>query len=92
MYISWLGISSKIETQGTAQEGHQETKDPQHFTEDPFHDNDGGVIANMEAVGGSNINTAQATIRQDVEMYDEDEDGHPVKASWTISSPEKIPE
>ena len=58
--------------------------------EDPFHNDDGVVIVNMEAVGGNNSNTVQAVVGHDAEMYDEDEDAHPVGASRTISSPEKI--
>ena len=43
----------------------------------------------MKAVGGSTVDTAQPTVEQDVEMYD-DEDVHPAEASRTVSSPEKI--
>ena len=60
------------------------------FTDDPFHDDVGGVIANMEAVGGSTVNTAQPNVEQDVEMYDEDKEGQPAEASRSVSSPEKI--
>ena len=55
------------------------------FVEDPFHDNEGGVIANMEVVRREVPRTVKETIREGVDKdnMDEDSDG----ADPAISSP-----
>jgi hypothetical protein len=64
-------------------------EDVDGFVEDPFHDKEGGVIANMDAVGRKAPTTAKETAGEEVDKDNMDEDSDPGGADPTISSPEK---
>ncbi len=59
--------------------------------EDPFHDDEGGIIDNMEAVVGETPHKmAEKATGKDADMDDVDVEGNQGGADRTISSPEKI--
>ncbi len=62
------------------------------FVEDPFHNKDGGIIANMDLLKGEGpdnmVDAAEAG--DDKDMDDVGDDGKPGKGAASISSPEKI--
>jgi hypothetical protein len=64
--------------------------DDDGFVEDPFHDEERDVIANMNAVVRDASKTDEEAAGEDVDIDDMDEDGNPGRANPTISSPEKI--
>jgi hypothetical protein len=60
------------------------------FVEDPFHDEEREVIANMEEVAHDASKMDEEAAGKDVDMDNTDDDGDPGRANPTISSPEKI--
>ena len=60
------------------------------FVEDPFHDDEGGVIANIEVVGREASKTAEKTAGEEADKDNMEEDSEPGMADPTISSPGKI--
>jgi hypothetical protein len=62
------------------------------FVKDPFHDEDGGIIANMDLLRGDGPNNMAdaAEARDTEEMVDGQDDGNLGKGAATISLPKKI--
>ena len=65
-------------------------EDDDGFVEDPFHDEEGGVIANMDAVGREASKMVGEAAREGVDKDNMDKDSDPGRADPAISSPEKI--
>ena len=65
-------------------------EDDDGFVEDPFHDEEGGVIANMDAVGREASKTVGEAAGEGVDKDNMDKDSDPGRAEPAISSPEKI--
>jgi hypothetical protein len=62
------------------------------FVEDPFHDKDGGIIANMDLLKGDGPNNTvdAAEAGDDEDMDDVGDEGELGKGAASISSPKKI--